>query len=50
MDTDFLVVGDASPLWAAGAAGKKILEAVVCNERGAHIRWMNAESFLKLVT
>lgn len=49
-DTDYLVVGGKSNLWATGSAGSKIMEAVVKNEKGgANICFITSTQFLRLV-
>jgi serine/threonine protein kinase len=43
---DFLVVSGRSPVWAAGAAGRKILSALQLQEDGYDIRFVRESSFL----
>jgi serine/threonine protein kinase len=43
---DFLVVSGRSPVWAAGAAGRKILTALQLQEDGYDIRFARESSFL----
>jgi NAD-dependent DNA ligase len=43
---DMLVVGGRSPVWAAGAAGRKIMAALQLQEDGYDIRIVTEASFL----
>jgi NAD-dependent DNA ligase len=43
---DLLVVSGRSPVWAAGAAGRKILTALQLQEDGYDIRFVRESSFL----
>jgi serine/threonine protein kinase len=43
---DLLVVGGRSPVWAAGAAGRKILAALALQDEGHDIRIVREASFL----
>lgn len=43
---DLLVVGGRSPVWAAGAAGRKILAALALQDDGHDIRIVRESSFL----
>jgi hypothetical protein len=43
---DLLVVSGRSPLWAAGAAGRKILSALRLQDDGHDIRFVRESSFL----
>jgi hypothetical protein len=45
---DTVVVGNTSPLWAAGAAGVKLLAALQLKDEGRPIRFISAQSFLSL--
>jgi serine/threonine protein kinase len=47
--TDYLVVGDTVPLYAAGKIGKKIITAAELNGRGARIRSLTAGQFKQLI-
>jgi serine/threonine protein kinase len=48
-DVDLIVVGDRSPFWAAGAAGRKILAALQLRDEGHRIRFLTESRFLRLV-
>jgi hypothetical protein len=43
---DYLVVSGRSPVWAAGAAGRKILTALQLQDDGYDIRFVRESSFL----
>lgn len=45
---DVVVVGDRSPFWAAGAAGRKILAALQLRDEGHRIRFVTESRFLQV--
>lgn len=46
-ETEFLIVGEPSPAYAAGDAGAKLLRARRFNEQGARIRTVSESAFLR---
>ncbi|HXV87332.1 MAG TPA: protein kinase [Gemmatimonadales bacterium] len=47
---DVVVVGDRSPIWAAGDAGRKILAALQLADEGHKIRFVKESVFLRLAS
>lgn len=47
-NVDVVVVGGRSPIWAAGAAGRKILAALQLRDDGHRIRFVKETHFLRL--
>jgi len=47
---DVVVVGDRSPIWAAGDAGRKVLAALQLADEGHRIQFLKESRFLRLVS
>ena len=47
---DTVVVGDASPVWAAGGKGRKLLAALQMRDQGQNLHFISARTFVALTS